>query len=88
MCGCGWGEGEALITLHYSVIVFHHMNDWSHWYGVFLSVRFLRTKNAGFIAPLVPITFVVGYLADMAWGNKMERIVGKLGTIDVLINLL
>ncbi len=37
----------------------------------------MRTKKPGFIAPLVPFTFVVGYLADMAWGNKMERIIGE-----------
>ena len=29
------------------------------------------------IAPLIPLTFVVGYQADLAWGNKMERVIGE-----------
>lgn len=37
----------------------------------------MKTKNPAVIAPIIPITFVVGYLTDMAWGNKMERIVGE-----------
>ncbi len=41
-------------------------------------VRFLRTKRTALIAPLVPMTFIVTYLGDMAWGNKMERIIGEL----------
>lgn len=54
---------------------------WGGFYGlclVGLTAGFLKTKNPGVIAPLVPLSFVVGYQADMAFGNKMERIVGKL----------
>ena len=40
-------------------------------------IRFARTKHPLVIAPLIPLTFVVGYQADMAWGNKMERVIGK-----------
>ena len=39
--------------------------------------RFMRTKHVGALVPLLPLTFVVGYQADMALGNKMERILGK-----------
>ena len=39
--------------------------------------RFARTKRPAMIAPLIPLSFFVGYQADLAWGNKMERIIGK-----------
>jgi hypothetical protein len=42
-----------------------------------LFVRFARTKHPLVIAPLIPLSFVVGYQADLAWGNKMERVIGK-----------
>ena len=29
------------------------------------------------MAPLVPLTFVVAYQADLAYGNKMERVIGE-----------
>ena len=41
--------------------------------------RFMRTKHVGALVPLLPLTWFcfVGYQADMALGNKMERILGK-----------
>lgn len=39
--------------------------------------RFVRTKHPLVIAPMIPLTFVVGYQADLAWGNKMERVIGR-----------
>jgi len=35
---------------------------------------FLRTKKPVAIAPLLPLTFLVGYQADLAYGSKMNRI--------------
>lgn len=29
------------------------------------------------LVPLLPLTFIAGYQADLAWGNKMERVLGK-----------
>ena len=34
----------------------------------------IRTKKPAAIAPLLPLTFVVGYQADMAYGSKVNRI--------------
>lgn len=29
------------------------------------------------LVPLLPLTFIVGYLGDMAYGSKLERIKGN-----------
>ena len=39
--------------------------------------RFLRRKQPWILVPLVPLSFVVGYQADLAYGNKMERVLGQ-----------
>lgn len=39
--------------------------------------RFLRMKQPWVLAPLVPLSFVVAYQADLAYGNKMERVLGQ-----------
>ena len=33
-----------------------------------------RTKKPAAIAPLLPLTFIVGYQADLAYGTKVNRI--------------
>ena len=30
------------------------------------------------MVPIFPLSFVVGYQLDMAFGNKMDRVIGKL----------
>ena len=37
---------------------------------------YIKSKQPAVIAPLVPLSFLFGYQADMALGNKMERILG------------
>jgi len=51
------------------------------WLGSFYGIAgfamlsgFARTKKPAVIAPLLPLTFVVGYQADLAYGSKMDRI--------------
>ncbi|XP_023344503.1 plasminogen receptor (KT) [Eurytemora carolleeae] len=51
------------------------------WLGSFYAIAgtamlaaFFRTKKPATIAPLLPLTFVVGYQADFAYGSKMNRI--------------
>ena len=39
--------------------------------------RYIKTKQPAVFVPLLPLSFVVGYQADMAWGGKMERVVGE-----------
>merc|ERR1719336_1200412 len=51
------------------------------WFGSFYAVAggamlaaFARTKKPTAIAPLLPLTFLVGYQADLAYGSKVNRI--------------
>lgn len=51
------------------------------WLGSFYTLAatgmitgFLRTKRPAVIAPLLPLTFMVGYQADLAYGSKLNRI--------------
>ncbi|WP_411027505.1 plasminogen receptor (KT), partial [Salmonella sp. s54925] len=51
------------------------------WWGSFYAVAsfgavmgFLKTKKPVFLGPLVPLTFIVGYQADLAYGTKLTRI--------------
>ena len=55
-----------------------------NWYAGFytlavlgLTAGFLRTRQPWTIIPLVPLSFIVGYQADLVLGNKMERILSK-----------
>ena len=40
--------------------------------------RFIKNRNPAIIAPVLPFTFILGYQADLALGNKMHRIRGML----------
>ena len=52
------------------------------WAGFFslatigLTAGYIKSRQPAVIAPLVPLSFLFGYQADMALGNKMERILG------------
>ncbi|KXJ24040.1 plasminogen receptor (KT) [Exaiptasia diaphana] len=35
---------------------------------------YMKTKNPAVIAPFLPLSFIVGYQADYAYGNKIDRI--------------
>lgn len=45
--------------------------------------RFRKSRRPAVIAPLLPLTFVVGYQADMAYGNKLKRIRSEAESILV-----
>lgn len=52
-----------------------------YWFGSFYFVAglgmiagFRHTRKPGVLAPLLPLSFVVAYQADMAYGNKLHRI--------------
>ncbi|XP_014672073.1 PREDICTED: plasminogen receptor (KT)-like isoform X1 [Priapulus caudatus] len=50
---------------------------WAAFYSLAAPAMMIGAKRQGnhaIAVPLVPLTFVVGYLADMAYGNKLERI--------------
>lgn len=42
--------------------------------GCGMLAAFARTKRPAVIAPLLPLTFIVGYQADLAYGSKLNRI--------------
>uniref|UniRef100_A0A336M880 CSON010997 protein n=1 Tax=Culicoides sonorensis TaxID=179676 RepID=A0A336M880_CULSO len=51
------------------------------WLSAFYAVtstgiisRFRRMKRPAILTPLVPMTFVLGYYADLAYGTKLNRI--------------
>lgn len=67
--------------------------DMFHWFGSFYAVAatamiagFRRSHKPGILVPLLPLTFVFGYQADLAYGNKIHRIRGT-DTIKELKNL-
>lgn len=52
-----------------------------YWFGSFYVIAsagmlagFKRTLKPGVLAPILPLTFVLAYQADMAYGNKLHRI--------------
>ncbi|KAF4533094.1 hypothetical protein B566_EDAN003814 [Ephemera danica] len=52
-----------------------------YWFSSFYGLAalgmitgFRRTKKPGVLIPLLPLTFIVAYQADMAYGNKLHRI--------------
>jgi hypothetical protein len=54
-----------------------------YWFGSFYAltlvagVAAIMRGNHKPVIPLVPLTFVLGYQADLAYGNKIHRIRGK-----------
>ncbi|XP_066998364.1 plasminogen receptor (KT) [Anabrus simplex] len=52
-----------------------------YWFGSFyvlaalgMIAGFRRTRKPGVLIPLLPLTYIVGYQTDMAYGNKLHRI--------------
>jgi len=52
-----------------------------YWFGSFyvlagsaMMAAFSRTSRPSTLAPLLPLTFIVGYQADLAYGTKLNRI--------------
>ena len=40
--------------------------------------RFLKTKKPALLGPILPLSFIVGYQADFAYGTKITRVQGSL----------
>lgn len=49
--------------------------------AVGLPILAIKKRSIGFIIPLVPLTFVAAYQADMAYGSKMERVIAEADRI-------
>jgi hypothetical protein len=55
-----------------------------YWFGSFYTLAaggmvasFRRTRNKGVLVPLLPLSFILGYQLDLAYGNKLHRIKGE-----------
>ena len=62
-----------------------------NWFGTFYTVAaagmltgFHRSRKPGVLVPLLPLTFILGYQIDMAYGNKLMRIKRKYLVMSVL----
>merc|ERR1712117_348093 len=69
------------ITLERQIQMQNQIRERFLWLGSFyvlagtgMIAGFARTKKPAAIAPLLPLTFLVGYQADMAYGTKVNRI--------------
>ncbi|XP_076462925.1 plasminogen receptor (KT)-like [Babylonia areolata] len=50
---------------------------WASFYSVALFggiMGFTRRRNPAALVPLVPLTFIVGYMYDLGYGSKVDRI--------------
>ena len=54
-------------TIHFILVLFK-----------ILLYRFLKTKKPATLIPILPLSFIVGYQADFAYGDKITRVQGKL----------
>lgn len=81
---------ERWIQMHYQIkerelaIELSRTRELFYWLGSFYAVsligivsRFQATKRAGILAPVVPMSFVIAYYADLAYGSKTHRIRGN-----------
>lgn len=46
-----------------------------------------KGKNKAMVAPLLPLTFILGYQYDLAYGEKMERMRSKYNLIKSYITV-
>jgi len=46
--------------------------------------RYRKTRKPGIVVPFLPLTFIVAYLGDMAYGTKMKRIRGAILMVHYL----
>ncbi|XP_013789797.2 plasminogen receptor (KT)-like, partial [Limulus polyphemus] len=59
-----------------------------YWFGSFYLIScagmllgFKKTRKPLTLVPFLPLTFIVGYQADMAYGTKLHRIKGEAENI-------
>jgi Uncharacterised conserved protein (DUF2368) len=88
MVSCVWLPCSIVPTVPH--ISFHHFTDvfqllltcfrslCNKWTLLSFRLRsFRKTRNRTLLAPVVPLTFIVAYIGDMAYGTKMTRMRGK-----------
>lgn len=45
----------------------------------------MKTKKPATLIPILPLSFIVGYQADFAYGNKITRVQGEIKTVFPLL---
>lgn len=86
---------ERWIQMHYQIkqreqaLAIAQHRELFYWLsGFYLSTvygcasYYQRVKRASVLAPLLPLTFVMGYYTDWAYGSKLHRIQGEYGSIS------
>ncbi|XP_028403596.1 plasminogen receptor (KT)-like [Dendronephthya gigantea] len=65
--------------------------DMFYWWGSFYAVvtagailGFMKTKKPSILVPILPLSFIVSYQADLAYGNKITRVQAEAE--NILIN--
>ncbi|EDW48858.1 GM17560 [Drosophila sechellia] len=85
---------ERWIQMHYQIkqreqaLAIAHHRELFYWLsGFYLSAvygcasYYQRVRRVSALAPLLPLTFVVGYYTDWAYGSKMHRIQAEANMI-------
>lgn len=81
---------ERWIQIHYQIkereeaVQLARTRELFYWLSGFYAISIFSTiwyykrfKRPETILPILPLTFVVGYYADIAYGSKLNRIKGK-----------
>lgn len=82
---------ERWIQMHYQIkereqaMALARDREFFYWLSgfyitsLFGSISFYqRTRRPATLLPMIPLSFVMGYYADLAYGSKINRIKGKL----------
>lgn len=65
------------LLIYYSMAAEYLLSIFIVWILLAFCCRFSKSKNPKVLIPLVPLTFIVGYIGDLAYGSKMDRMKGK-----------
>ena len=53
-----------------------HIYDVYNYIYMFALCRYSKMRKPAILVPALPLTFIVAYIGDMAYGSKMTRIKG------------
>lgn len=90
---------ERWIQMHYQIkereaaMQISRARELFYWLGSFYCVatvgllgRYNSTRRSAVLGPIVPLTFLVAYYADLAYGTKVHRIIGLSPAVTFVIN--
>eukprot|EP01004_Peranema_trichophorum_P000845 NODE_10956_length_482_cov_5.364903_g10302_i0.p1 GENE.NODE_10956_length_482_cov_5.364903_g10302_i0~~NODE_10956_length_482_cov_5.364903_g10302_i0.p1 ORF type:complete len:151 (+),score=24.22 NODE_10956_length_482_cov_5.364903_g10302_i0:40-453(+) len=74
-------EIQLAISIAQARDLFQWMTAFTATVGTFGIIGFAKTKKPHGIIPLLPLSFVLAYQYDFAYGNKLQRIREEAGNI-------